>query len=375
MLIHYGNKSYQEAAGEAAAKARAKMINEIKNGKRSAVATIQKVMSEIPDDHIVRADAIEFKEDVDDLNLQMSFGGNTLGVADNALQQICSRADVPIAMYRKLVNNHETEGWGPPLMSHVFNEFYKNMGDEKRFLVRSYNGRARGFLSTSYRRLDSRPLMDSFFQASQELGMVPIRGYASETKVMLKTMLPTVYAPAPNEVVAFGATWENSDYGNGRLAVSAFVLRLYCTNYAITENALSQVHLGKRLSDDILFSQKTYELDTATSASAIRDIVYGSFSENRIQLLCAAIDEASSQEVKEPGKYLEKMKTALTKGERDAIVNVYNTPDVELLPPGNTVWRMSNAISLFAQSIDDDDRKVDLMKIAGNVIPSFAKAA
>jgi hypothetical protein len=88
-----------------------------------------------------------------------------------------------------------------------------------------------------------------------------------------------------------------------------------------------------------------------------------------------AVEEAANTEIKEPGKYLEKLKSTLTKGERELITARYNTPDVQLLPPGNTTWRMSNAISLFAQEVLDVERKMELMKIAGSIIPALAEAA
>jgi len=42
---------------------------------------------------------------------------------------------------------------------------------------------------------------------------------------------------------------------------------------AIFAEAMRQIHLGKRLADDILYSQKTYELDTETTVSALSDII------------------------------------------------------------------------------------------------------
>lgn len=376
MLVHHSGGAYQEAASKAADRAREKMTEEIACGRASAAITVNRVMTEIPTDAIVKASALNFvtTEESEDIMVKMG-DQEPLVISSNALGQFCARADVPMAMYRKLVKNEDTEGWGPGLMATIFNEMYDHQGDHQKYLARSYNGTLRGWLSTSYRRLDSRPLADAFLGASTKVGMIPIKGYASDTKVMLKCLLPRVYEPAENEVICFGASWENSDYGNGAHSIRVFVLRLWCTNYAIADEGIRQIHLGKRLSENITFSEATYALDTAASASAINDIVGGSLSPDRIQAMCGAIEEAANTEIKEPGKYLEKLKSALTKGERELITARYNTPDVELLPPGNTTWRMSNAISLFAQEIDDTERKIELMKIAGSIIPALAEAA
>jgi hypothetical protein len=375
MLIHHGG-GYQEAATKAADRARIMMTEEIESGKSSAFATVHKVMTEIPTDRVVKATALNFTTEETSNQIIVKMGDqNPLYIGRNALEQFCGRADVPMAMYRKLVDNHSTDGWGPGLMAHIFNEMYDNMGDRKSFLARSYDTQLRGWLSTSYRRLDSRPLLDAFLGATKAVGMIPIKGYASDTRVTMKSLLPKVFEPAENEVVSFGASWENSDYGNGAHNIRVFVLRLFCTNYAIADEGIRQIHLGKRLGENISFSQATYDLDTAASASAINDIVNGSLSPERIQAMCGAIEEAASEQIKDPGKFLERMKSSLTKGEREHITAKFNTPDVQLLPPGNTTWRMSNAISLFANEVEDSERKVELMKIAGTVIPALAEAA
>ena len=376
MLYHHGSGEYKEAASKAADRARAKMQDEIDRGKLSALSTVQKVMNEVPTDAVVKASALDFSSDDQGRKLLLRMGQqDPLLVADHALGQICSRAEVPMAMYRKLVNNADTEGWGPGLMAHIFNEMYDHQGDHKKYLARSYGDTLRGWLSTSYRRLDSRPLLDAFLGATKQVGMIPVKGYASETKVMMKTLLPCVFEPAENEVVCFGATWENSDYGNGAHSIRVFVLRLWCTNYAIANEGIRQIHLGKRLSEDITFSEATYQLDTAASASAINDIISQSISPRRVEEMCGAIEEAASEEISNPGKFLERFKSALTKDERNLISARYNEPDVELLPPGNTTWRMSNAISLFANETEDVERKMELMKLAGSIVPALAEAA
>ncbi len=290
MLYHYSSTNYQEAASAAAIRAKAKMEQEIEEGKRSAAETIQRVMTEIPTDLVVKTSAINFKAARNEIILNVA-DNDPLYISDNAISQLCQRAEIPMGMYRKLIGNVETKDWGPELMAHVFNEVYKHQ--EERYLIRSYKNSLRGWLSTSYRRIDSRPCLDSFFNATNELGMVPVKGYSSETKVMVKCLLPIVFEPAPNEVVCFGLSWENSDYGNGAHSLRVFILRLWCTNYAIAEEGLRQIHLGKKISDNILFSEKTYRLDTETTASAIHDIVIGSLAPANVNRMDEVIETAS----------------------------------------------------------------------------------
>jgi hypothetical protein len=48
----------------------------------------------------------------------------------------------------------------------------------------------------------------------------------------------------------------------------------------------------------------------------------------------------------------------------------YNSPDTYNLPAGNTTWRLSNAISWIAGKTEDSERKLELMKLAGEVLPA-----
>jgi hypothetical protein len=84
--------------------------------------------------------------------------------------------------------------------------------------------------------------------------------------------MPEVY-PVPGEVVAYGLSLENSDFGNGALSVRAYLLRIWCTNLAITQEEMRQVHLGKRLDESMIYSERTYELDAQATVSALKDVI------------------------------------------------------------------------------------------------------
>jgi len=63
------------------------------------------------------------------------------------------------------------------------------------------------------------------------------------------------------------------------------------------------------------------------------------------------------------------LKKNLRKGEVDAVVEAFNSPEVEMLPPGSTTWRMSNAISWIANTkVEDEGRKLEVMKVAGAML-------
>jgi hypothetical protein len=104
--------------------------------------------------------------------------------------------------------------------------------------VRTLNNEVRGFLSDSYRRLDSRPIIEAFVTGVQRLGALPYKGIVTDTKVAIQAILPDVFETViPGEVLAFVLSLENSDFGNGALSLRVGALRIWCDN-------LSDLHRG-----------------------------------------------------------------------------------------------------------------------------------
>jgi hypothetical protein len=365
--------SYLESNSTAAVVARNRFEARVERGRASGAAIVQKIMDEVPVDMIAKGQVLKFDGDIDD-RPPNSPPGILLGVGDDvgvmtthrwALQQICSRADLPWRYAQKLTER-ERAGWGTPLVAHNLNEIYQRSAS--KYLLRTQGSQLRGFLSDRYKRLDSRPLVEAFASTCKEMGAVPIDGYGTDTKVGLTAVLPKIYEPVPNEPISFGAHWENSDYGNGRHMVHGFIDRAWCANGLIMSVGFAQVHLGKRIEESIVLSERTHQLDTMATASAVVDVVRNTLSEDMIQTFCQRVKEAHEQEI-DPAKAVSLLAKQINKGEAKLVTDTFNSPDVEMLPPGNTAWRLSNAISWVAgNEISDAERKMELMKIAGAVL-------
>jgi hypothetical protein len=365
MLTHHSSQDYETAAAAAATHARAKLEEIIEHGRQRAGAVINQVMSQQPTDELVRAPAITFAPDAAaKLVARFANGGDhTRAVHRHALQQLAGRLNVPWGYLETLLGQAE---WGSELAAHNLNELLrKAVPDDTRYLLRSVGGEVRGWLSDRYRRLDSRPIVESFALACQRVGAVPCEGHALETKIAIKAMLPTVYEPVKHEVMAFGVVLENSDFGNGALTLRSFMLRLWCTNLAICDRNVREVHLGARLAEDIAWSEETYQLDTKRMAAMVGDVVRGQLGPAKVDQLMAAVRTANDTRV-EPEKIIAKLgRTDLSKAEAAAVVEKFNSPDVELLPPGQTAWRLSNAVSWLAGQTVDEERQLELQKVAG----------
>jgi hypothetical protein len=347
---------------ETAGRARAVLASKIDTGRTSALDLFDRVHREAPRDTVLSGQALRFEPG--DKELRLGFGTVRLGVHKHALGQMAQRAGIPGAYLADLA---EAGGWQGELAAEVLNRHYHQGQSTARFLVREVQEQARGFLSNRYRRLDSRPLLEAFAEECQSVGAIPVEGTCSDTRVALKALVPQVYEPVPGEVMAFGVEWHNSDFGAGSHALRAFMLRVACLNGATMENSLAQVHLGGRLGEDIELSQRTYELDTRTSISALRDVVRGVLAPRKIKQLCAGIQRAHEHKVE--WKHINSaIAKKLLKGELQAAKEIFESDDIVNLPAGNTTWRASNALSWIAGKVDNPDRKLELQKLAGQLV-------
>jgi len=375
-LLHYDSRDYDVAASEAAAKARAIMERQIASGKANAVRVLEQIDAQIPVDQIVPGEAAQFVPVGDGVEIRL--GDTQESIHDHALGQFASRGGVPLRLVRHLMDlagddedldwPADKGRWPAELLAHNLNELYKKgPPSRKRYLMRSVRGEARGWLSDRYRRLDSRPLVESFVNAFTQVGAVPLNGYALETKVGMKAILPEVFEPVPNEPMYFYLYWGNSDFGDGTNVVRKGLGRLWCTNENILDDMLRQIHLGAKLDENFSFSQRTYELDTKASASAITDIVEQMFSPEQVNKTLALVKQAHEEKV-EPGRVGSYLSKHLSKSEAKIAGNAFASQDIVNLPPGQTKWRLSNCISLLARSTEDQGRSLELQRIAGKVI-------
>ena len=361
-MFHHGKETYDVAAKKAGDWAKAKLQNLISQGQARAEETLRTVDAMVIDDAIVPGQKMKFfSQDGKVLYDHPKLGYQNIN--QHALNQMVARLDGT-----KKVSDWSYEPDTAPEFAAILNKKFGKR--DKRYLVRSVKDEVRGFMSDRYRRLDNRPMIDALVStAIKDYGAVPVDAKALDTSFHMKLLLPQLYEPMENEVGCFGLTFRNSDFGAGRLYIKGFFNRLWCTNLAMTEDGISQVHLGRQLCDDIEFSERTYQLDSMTMASAIKDVVGHVFSPANIAMRMLAVQNAAQADEKlDIGQVLKGMakNNKLQKGEAAQVSEAFNSADVEMLPAGQTRWRLSNAISLVAQGAEAD-RQLELESLAGEV--------
>ena len=358
------------------------VINKVQrmiDGKQSGVrATMERLINEgkIAQDYIAPL-GVELKRN--DHSPVITFNGEdglTMNMPDgqfslhaNAIGQLADRMGIPQRYLRTLAGGAE---WQIALAATMLNE-HSGWTQRSRVLVRTVGKQVRGVLSDSYRRLNSVEILTAFVQEASQQGAVISDAYMNDTKVWAETILPQplVIPTAKNgDVVIFaGARFSTSDYGDGAVDMRSFLLNGACLNGMVRESVMKTVHLGSKLPDTIALSQKTYELDTQTTVSAVRDLTSGLFSRDTLMQKAYEIQGASEIDV----DFEHELKRltgsgALLKQEGNEVQKILMRNDPEDGVQGAaTLWKLTQAITAHARELTPE-RSRELHEISGQLM-------
>ena len=298
--------------------------------------------------------------------LSMNMPDGVFSLHDNAIGQLADRMAIPQRYLRNLAGG---EPWARQLAATVLNE-HSGWTERSRVLVRTVGQQVRGVLSDSYRRLNSVEILTAFVQEAAGQGAVISDAYMNDTKVWAETILPQpLVVPTANngDVIIFaGARFSTSDYGDGAVDMRAFLLNGVCLNGMVRESVMKQVHLGSKLPDNLAISQRTYELDTQTTVSAIRDLTKGLFSREALERKAYEIQGASEIEVDFESEIHKLVKSsALQKQEGKEVEKLLMKNDPEDgVQGGATLWKLTQAITAHARELSPE-RSRELHEISG----------
>lgn len=375
-----------ESRTEQASAARVKMEEVIERNLSQTVAVIEQLKSTRIVDDLVKGSALEFSLDTAAVLDEMLDAaqerqeasrlrivlpdGNSYRLHENAVGQISDKASLPLRFANHLLSKGP---WGAELLAENFRRLYRN-GNGSRYLIRTVGGETRGFLTDSYKRLDSSRLVDAFTAVCHEMNAYPVQGFALDTRIGIRAILPVVFEPVPGECLVFGINWQSSDFGRGANSISLFLMRLWCLNGATLDEVMRQVHFGRKLDDNIEFSAATIELDTLANISKMKDVVRSAFSEKNIETTLGAIKKANEENI-DPKTALQMLKQKLNGSEVEMAIEAYNSPDIVNLPQGNTVYRLSNAVSWISQAARiTTERRMELDRFAGELLGRVTSA-
>ena len=298
--------------------------------------------------------------------LMMNMPDGQFSLHANAVGQLAERMGVPQRYLRTLAGGEE---WQVLLAAQILNE-HSGWTQRSRVLVRTVGKQVRGVLSDSYRRLNSVEILTAFVEEAANQGAVISDAYMNDTKVWAETILPQpIVVPTKNngDVVIFaGARFSTSDYGDGAVDMRAFLLNGACLNGMVRESVMRQMHLGAKLPDSLALSQQTYELDTQTTVSAVRDLTRGLFLPENIKEKAYEIQGASEMEVdleKEVKKLTSNGSLLKAEGQEVEKLLMKNDPN-DGVQGGSTLWKLTQAITAHARTLTPE-RSRELHEISG----------
>lgn len=301
--------------------------------------------------------------------VQMAIPEGNFNLHGNAISQISEKMGVPAKYLRELSGGDE---WQKQLCATILNE-HSGWTQRTRVLIRAVGTEVRGVLSDSYRRLNSVEILTAFIQEAGVQGALLSDAYMNDTKVWCETILPApIEIPTrKNGIVTIfaGARFSTSDYGNGSVDMRSFLLNGACLNGMVRESVMRQVHLGSRLPDSIALSQKTYELDTKTTVSAIKDLTKGLYSRDTIMGKAIEIQGASEIDVdfdKELKGLVQRGALLKNEGREVEKLLMNNNPD-DGVTGGATLWKLAQGITAFARE-QEPERSRELHEISGQLM-------
>ena len=266
--------------------------------------------------------------------------------------------------------------YGPDLIAEVMNTVISKEAPD-RWLMRSVHEEVRGVMSDTYRIMDSRPIIESFWKAATDLGAVPFEGTGGDLRWSLRAVIPHVFQPAEDEVLAIVVHLANSDFGKGALTLALEIERILCTNLMTGKNELRKVHLGARLQEGAAYELDTQLKDTEALSLVIRDHVKGVLAAPRVEETMGKIKEAIEEKVDIKAAFTKELpKFGLRKKEIEAAREIYMNASIEELPRGDNRYRMGNALSWVAQNFPDiqPERRMELERTAGKYVLGDGKA-
>jgi len=377
-LMHHSNIPYAVAAEKAAEWARQKYAAQIESGKKQASTVIRHLMDNQPKDNFVWHSDLNFRPTTPD-NKAIEVVDKTkdifapLRFHANAISQACTKAEMPATYLNSMLEDGQAD-----LACINFNRRFHDVeltkrGRPRRYNLRAVNNEVRGFVSDSFPRWDSNALVEAFIGSVQAYGGIVVAAQCSDLRFSIKAVLPIMFEPIENEVMLLGMSLRNSDFGVSTYDISALVDRLRCTNLMTMQSEFAKRHLGRQYEDGELYTQGTMDKETDALISATRDIVKGYLSPPSIEMQLNHIKTIGTEQIDADKIFAElRKKSKLTKEEEEKAKQLYRSADTEMMPRGDTRWRLSNALALLAQGTTAD-RSLELEEVAGEV--ALLKAA
>lgn len=237
----------------------------------------------------------------------------------------------------------------------------------------------RGFVSDSYRILDSGFIMDSTFRSLDKKNLLSkaklMSSHIDHERSFLKfAMEERTDAVRPGDWVTWGFMFRTGEVGNGSIQLAPYIDRLKCSNGMVVMEIVDGkikmrwIHSGtKHDVGPVFVSQKTEDIKHELILSEIEDAIEYALSEDLFKQTIAQLQDSAADRVPNDRR-LEKVievtskKFALPDYDREAILEKFVRNN------DFTRWGLANAVTERAGELDNYDRSHDLEDVGGRII-------
>lgn len=291
-------------------------------------------------------------------------GVKSFGTTDAFRRQLADKLKIPFAYFERM----RTEQ--PQLLDRNVDTWLHDEPEQR--MVRTLDGQARAFLSDRYRRLDNYDLLQHVFPILRQLPDARFDSVElTPSRMYLKVVTPRVqFEMQPGDIVQAGVVVSNSEIGQGMLSVQQLIFRCKCRNGLIVpDRALRKTHVGRLAEASIdevtLFKDDTLAADDQAFFLKVRDVVQAAVSESTFAVAAEKMRRTLGIHIKgDPVKAVEMLSTRylLNEQERAGVLRSL-IAEADL-----TGYGLVNAVTGYAQEVDDYDRSTELEAVAGRMI-------
>lgn len=283
-------------------------------------------------------------------------------------RQIADKLKIPFAYFERMRTDQ------PDLLDRNINTWLHEEPEQR--MIRTLDGNARAFLSDRYRRLDNYDLLQHVFPILKQIPNARFESVEiTDRRMYLKVVTPSVKLEIqPGDVVFAGVALSNSEVGQGSLSVQPLVYRLVCKNGLIaSDRAMRKSHVG-RLSEAsteevTIFKDDTLAADDVAFFLKVRDVVEAAVSEATFVTIAEKMRRTLGIKLTgDPVKAVEMLSSRylLNQQERGGVLrHLIEGADL-------SGYGLVNAVTGFAQEVQDYDRATEFEAIGGKLVEQSA---
>jgi hypothetical protein len=303
------------------------------------------------------------------------FNGDALTITPYAHGQLSQHLDIPRKYYDRMRTDQ------PALLAQNVNTWLQADAQNKR-MVRTLDGRVRGFLSSKFRPLDNYDLAETVLPGLMHLQAEIVSCELTETRMYVKAILPGLSDQLPAGMewgkghsrvsgkICSAITVRNSEIGAGTLSIEPGIFTPWCTNLAGLEMAsMKKYHVGRSFDVDAsyeVFRDETRQADDRAFFLKVRDVVAVAFSKESFQAAVAMARRAAETPIVSTD--LPKVIEVTVK--RLALPEAMAGTILGHLSAGGelTQWGLSSSITRTANDLDDYEIATEFEKAGGKVL-------